>query len=250
MSGAMKTTETVPARLWSSPTFDGLRDSGTLAQGLYLLSTWRKNPTGIFRLTVAEMQRDVSPTGCAPEGALLNLQKVPDSFLVQTTPGWVWVRPMSAVQCGWPKCSSSDRSVLTGHLLESPEALVRGWLEQYGEAYEITTRGLGFEPVGGTPAPSNYTPCFLDFWELYPKKHNKAAAAREASKLVNAEHGWSDIMDGLEIWLVSKTWQQGYVHNADRWLRDLLWKEVPDSRPSPDSPRGGLKPWQRKLGDA
>jgi hypothetical protein len=74
---------------------------------------------------------------------------------------------------------------------------------------------------------------FMEFWKRYPKHEGKSKALTAWRKLRPLPDLQREIMAGLELWRGSRSWADGYVPRAERWLREKGW----DDDPEPDRPR-------------
>jgi hypothetical protein len=90
------------------------------------------------------------------------------------------------------------------------------------------------------PQPA-YSPEFEAFWSEYPRGHGIKHKAFEFWKRINAAD-YADVIAGLRAWKASERWQEGYVKDAERWLRDAVWRETPPEPKHRASPRSNGKP--------
>jgi hypothetical protein len=80
-----------------------------------------------------------------------------------------------------------------------------------------------------------------EFWEKYPRKVGKDAAARAWASAIKRENSRL-IVDGLDRLLPSlKARDPQYVPHPATWLNAGSWDDEADPAPSPTS-RGGTKP--------
>lgn len=89
------------------------------------------------------------------------------------------------------------------------------------------------------PTRQPYPEDFEGFWKSYPKGHGvKKVAYAEWQKLDGPER--LAAVDGLNVWRRSKRWADGYIRDAERYLKYRMWENPPaDVAPSsaPGVPR-------------
>ena len=77
-----------------------------------------------------------------------------------------------------------------------------------------------------------YTEAFENlFWKVLPPKAQacgKKTAFQKWSKALENGATVEEMMAGLQGWLTSKQWGDGYVHHASTWLNKELWKHNPE----------------------
>lgn len=86
----------------------------------------------------------------------------------------------------------------------------------------------------------DYSPEFLQFWEAYPKKVKKGAAFRAFKKKKLGNGKMSTVMAGLEKWLASRQWADGYVHDPPKWLNDGCYDDDPEPAVTSAKTPGGV----------
>jgi hypothetical protein len=76
--------------------------------------------------------------------------------------------------------------------------------------------------------PPTYSDAFEVFWSRYPKGHgNKKQAGAQWDRLNPDAETQSAIFTGLDRWMFSDRWRNGYVKDAQIWLRDRWWENDP-----------------------
>jgi hypothetical protein len=93
-------------------------------------------------------------------------------------------------------------------------------------------------PNGAKPHNSeiNYSSEFLTFWKQYPTGHGSKKVAFEVWQRLRPDDELQlDIMASLAKWNASEQWQQGYIKDAERFLRNRMW-EVDPPPPKPLAP--------------
>jgi hypothetical protein len=82
----------------------------------------------------------------------------------------------------------------------------------------------------------NYSNEFLTFWNQYPNGHGSKKVAFEVWQRLRPDDELQlDIMASLAKWNASEQWQQGYIKDAERFLRNRMW-EVDPPPPKPLAP--------------
>jgi hypothetical protein len=90
-------------------------------------------------------------------------------------------------------------------------------------------------PNGARETP-HYSDQFLTFWNQYPNGHGSKKVAFEVWQRLRPDADLQlDIMASLAKWNASEQWQQGYVKDAERFLRNRMW-EVEPPPPKPLAP--------------
>ncbi len=74
-----------------------------------------------------------------------------------------------------------------------------------------------------------YSQEFEKFWKSYPRKIDKTLAWEAWKKLDPDEEDISLIMEGVEKWKKSETWNQGYIIYAERFLKRRKWEDDVES---------------------
>jgi hypothetical protein len=88
----------------------------------------------------------------------------------------------------------------------------------------------------GSRATPQYSNEFLTFWNQYPNGHGSKKVAFEVwQRLKPDDELQLDIMASLAKWNASEQWQQGYIKDAERFLRNRMW-EVDPPPPKPLAP--------------
>jgi hypothetical protein len=93
-------------------------------------------------------------------------------------------------------------------------------------------------PNGAKPhnAEINYSNDFLTFWNQYPTGHGSKKVAFEVWQRLKPDGDLRlDILASLARWNASEQWQQGYIKDAERFLRNRMW-EVEPPPPKPLAP--------------
>lgn len=82
------------------------------------------------------------------------------------------------------------------------------------------------------PTRQPYPEDFEGFWKSYPKGHGvKKVAYAEWQKLDGPER--LAAIEGLDVWRRSKRWADGYIRDAERYLKYRMWENPPaDVAPS------------------
>lgn len=71
---------------------------------------------------------------------------------------------------------------------------------------------------------------FDQFWAAYHRKgRNSRPKAREA--WMKKKPPFADVMAGLERWLASQRWAEGYIVDAAKWITEERWLEAPEPAP-------------------
>lgn len=76
-----------------------------------------------------------------------------------------------------------------------------------------------------------YTPEFLKFWEVYPRKDEKLNAFKEWNKLNPDVQLQEEIIQAVEGRKDTRQWREGYIKYAIRFLRDRMWED--EIKPEP-----------------
>lgn len=85
-------------------------------------------------------------------------------------------------------------------------------------------------------ARHKYSEDFEGFWKSYPKGHGvKKVAYAEWQKLDEPER--LAAVDGLNVWRRSKRWADGYIRDAERYLKYRMWENPPADLVAPSNPR-------------
>lgn len=93
---------------------------------------------------------------------------------------------------------------------------------------------------------------FARFWEAYPDKVGKRAAAtayERALKRVNEPDAAGVILAGVERAKLSRRWREGFVPNPATWLNQDRWTDEPEERspePTGMQPRGPPTYWSEQ----
>lgn len=84
-------------------------------------------------------------------------------------------------------------------------------------------------PKPPSPAkPPAYTVDFESFWQAYPAGHGDKKPSFEAWQKLNPDPEMVQaILDGIHGWQQGQRWREGYIRDAQRWLRDRAWENVP-----------------------
>jgi len=78
---------------------------------------------------------------------------------------------------------------------------------------------------------------FDTFWAIYPRTNGTKANALTAWKSIGPDGSLqAEIVAGVERWIASDHWREGYVKYAERFLRDRMWEDVP--APKARAPNG------------
>lgn len=81
---------------------------------------------------------------------------------------------------------------------------------------------LKSKPLSGKP--DAYTPEFLKWWSLYPKKTGKGAAGKKWKKL---NVPLSEALEALAWQTVSQHWLDGFIPNPETYLNQRRWEDEP-----------------------
>src|SRR5690606_6547135 len=84
------------------------------------------------------------------------------------------------------------------------------------------------EPSSNPPKRTRqpYPEDFEEFWKGYPKGHGvKKVAYAEWQKLDGPER--LAAIKGLDVWRRSKRWADGYIRDAERYLKYRMWENPP-----------------------
>lgn len=95
---------------------------------------------------------------------------------------------------------------------------------------------LSLSPDGEVRAKRgpSYAPAFEEFWAAYPTGHGiKKTAHSHWQKLSPDER--ARLPAALDRWKACERWQEGYVKDCERWIRDRLWEQEPPT-PKPRNP--------------
>jgi hypothetical protein len=105
-------------------------------------------------------------------------------------------------------------------------------------------------PTPKKPRPAD-PPGFVEFWAAYPKGHGSRKAAADWWRQHKPDDAAvAEIMAGLAAWHRSRRWREGYVKDAERWLRGRLWENPPPAGAASNgaipetSDDGGLAAWR------
>ena len=75
------------------------------------------------------------------------------------------------------------------------------------------------------------------FWQRYPNKKAKPRALKVLEKIAFAgKTRWSDLINGLERYILTREVRRGFIKHPATWLNDQGWKDqeaeiVPEDRP-------------------
>jgi len=99
-------------------------------------------------------------------------------------------------------------------------------------------------PVVPTPIPaSRPDDGFATFWAIYPRTNGSRANALTAWKrLAPSPELQAEIVAGLERWIASDHWREGFVKYAERFLRDRMWEDTPAPKARSPALNGYHKP--------
>lgn len=88
----------------------------------------------------------------------------------------------------------------------------------------------GAQPESNPPKPTRitYPPAFETFWSRYPTGHGvKKLAYDEWKKLRPDAAMVEEILDGIDNWKHSQRWRDGYIKDAERFLKHRMWESEP-----------------------
>lgn len=72
---------------------------------------------------------------------------------------------------------------------------------------------------------TNYSPAYLAFFAQYPKGHGSKKAAFAEWQRINPNRAKvKEIMEGLAAWHRSQRWKEGFILDAERWLKREMWE--------------------------
>lgn len=80
-------------------------------------------------------------------------------------------------------------------------------------------------------ADDKYSDEFEAFWSKYPKRVKKLAAFKAFQKKRLGNGRFASVMDGLERWLKSRQWAEGYVHDPTTWINAGCYDDDPEQKP-------------------
>lgn len=87
-----------------------------------------------------------------------------------------------------------------------------------------------------TRTMTTYSPEFEEFWSQYPSGHGIKKTAYGYWQQIPVDER-NAIFTGLDRWKASRRWQDGFIKDAERWLRDEMWRNPPTENPARDLPR-------------
>ena len=105
-----------------------------------------------------------------------------------------------------------------------------------GHALDTDTE-VNEEPTGSSPRGQKDPDGFTEFWTAYPKRTNRKAAATEFRKLKPDAALLATILAAVTAQKSGRQWQEGFVPEPARWLKDQRWTdEVSPPRLIPSTP--------------
>lgn len=72
-----------------------------------------------------------------------------------------------------------------------------------------------------------YTDDFETFWVAYPKDHGTKSIAFDEWRRLSPDEQRAAII-GLDSWKGSPRWQDGFIRDAERYLKHRMWESVPE----------------------
>lgn len=132
------------------------------------------------------------------------------------------------------KMSPSDTTKMSG----PPDKNVASYKEQEPREQDIETTEVVSSTNGEIaipetkPTPKATPPKLPDgfpaFWKAYPSGHGtKQVALNEWAKLKPDAATQSEILYGVAKWSASERWTEGYIVDAERFLKRRMWEDSP-----------------------
>ena len=259
---------------WTGTTGKALRKKGheAVIVALYLVSSPHSNMLGLFYQPLMYMAHE---TGLGIEGASKGLQWCIESEFCSFDEAseMVWVHEMAAWQIADALSSADKRckGIQKDYDALPDNPFLAGWFDRYGKAFHMSAaRGHQTRKASPIEAPSkphrsqeqeqeqeqeqkppptphggrvhSFPAGFDRFWEAYPRKVGKDAAAKAFAKRKPDEALIGRMLQALAVQKASEAWSKDrgqYVPNPATWLNQGRWMDEVH-KPAGDAWAGAL----------
>lgn len=109
-------------------------------------------------------------------------------------------------------------------------------------AEAVSPGGQLVTPAGFSLIAGDWPSGFREiFWQAYPRRTKKDTAMKALDKIAKARKtSWSDLINGVERYKLSRDVQRGYVMHPATWLNGGCWKDEEPKTPTQVERKGAV----------